>query len=124
VIDGKVLATGSSEDGDPLVEVWGVWIPRRADNVLFVVEVMANYFTDFAVDLFAKDYDDVGDGSSAGVGTTFSNRLGRSSFTKLGAKELVRVRLTLQRGQSLPETDIGLILFRFLEPIWFESVKG
>lgn len=121
MIDAKWLATGAT--GDPTVDVWGVWIPRRGDNLLFHVEVVSNYGTNFDVELFEKNYDEVGDGADALVGTGFEEATGRQSFTKLGAKELVRVRLTLQRGASLPAGDVGLVLFRFLEPVWFETVK-
>jgi hypothetical protein len=119
MIDAKVLATGPT--GDDPVTVWGVWIPRRGDNTIFTLEVVANYSTSLTAELFDKNYDDPGDGVSASASTTFRSTTGRQSFTKLGCKELVRVKLTVQPDGVID--DIGLVLFRFLEPVWFEAVK-
>lgn len=121
MMDAKVLAT-SSKAGDSYV-VWGVWIPRRGDNVIFTVEVVANFGTTFSVQLFEKNYDEPGDGSDALVGTAFPETTGRLSFTKLGAKELIRVRLEVANvSGSVPDGDVGLLLYRFLQPVWFENV--
>jgi hypothetical protein len=119
MIDAKMLATTL---GDVVYDVWGVWIPRRGDNVIFTVEVVTNYGTVFTVQLFEKNYDEPGDGSDALAGTGFDETTGRVSFTKLGAKELIRVRLSISRGGSLPVRDVGLLLYRFLQPVWFEKV--
>jgi hypothetical protein len=121
MLDAKVLATVLDE-GLP-VEVWGVWIPRRGDNAIFSMEVVYNYGTMVTAELFMKDYDDAGDGSATGQSFAFDVATGRQSITQLGAKELVRVKMTLNRGDGLSVDDVGVILFRFLEPVWFESVK-
>lgn len=119
MIDAKMLATFPT---DQTLEVWGVWIPRRGDNVIFPLEVVANYATVLTAELFQKNYDESGNGTSASASTAFDETVGRQSITKLGAKELLRFRLTLARGVSASD-DCGLVLFRFLQPVWFETVK-
>ena len=122
MIDGKILATQKSDEEGPL-EVWGVWIPRKGDNLIFTMEVAKNYLTKVTAELFEKDYDEVGDGAFAGQSLEFDADEGRRSFTRLGAKEIVRIKLTVKRTDSLPERDVGWCLFRFLQPVWFEAVK-
>lgn len=120
MIDAKILATRSD---DTNVEVWSTWIPRRGDNVIFTMEIPANYGSYVVVDLYQKNYDETGDGSSASASMTFDQATGRQSVTKLGAQELVRFKLTIQRGNDLGDSEVGWFLFRFLQPVWFESVK-
>jgi hypothetical protein len=120
MIDAKVLATGSRAGES--YEVWGIWMPRRGDNVMLTVEVVANFAATFEVQLFEKNYDEPGNGFDALVGTAFPETTGRSSFTKFGAKELIRVRLSIIIAGSAPDGDVGLLLYRFLEPVWFEDV--
>ena len=120
MIDAKVLATGLK--GDEPISVWSVWIPRSGDNVTFTLEVAANYGTVLTAELYQKNYDEVGDGTATGSSTVFGGSTGRQAFTKLGAKELVRVRLTLEPEAAL-EDEVGWVVLRFLQPVWFESVK-
>jgi hypothetical protein len=120
MIDAKVLATGP-RGSDPIT-VWGVWIPRRGDNTIFTLEVVGNYSTLLTAELFQKDYADPGDGTSASASTSFNSSTGRQSFTKLGCKEVVRVKLTLEPA-GVQSGEVGLVLFRFLQPVWFEAVK-
>lgn len=122
MIDGKILATRASDEDGPL-EVWGVWIPRKGDNLLFTLEVVKNYHTTLTAEMFERNYDEVGDGLFAGESVQFKAEEGRQSFTKLGAKEIVRIKLTIERYESLPKGEVGLVLFRFLQPVWFEAVK-
>lgn len=121
MIDAKVLATGIEEGP---IQVWGVWIPRNGDNLILPVEVSANYGVDLTVTLFEKSYADRGDGLSASASVNFDDATGRELLTKLGVKELVRVQLTLGRAARLPVDEVGWVLFRFLQPVWFESVRA
>lgn len=121
MIDAKVLATGDFFGLRP-VELWGAWIPRGGDNFMLTVEVVANYGVKLSVALYEKNYEEVGDGASAQVEVVFDEGLGRKVLSKTGVKELVRVQLTVERGRSLPKEDVGLALYRFLQPLWFERV--
>ena len=38
-------------------------------------------------------------------------------------KELLRVKLTLVPGDNLPVDDVGLVVSRFLQPVWFAAVN-
>ena len=123
MIDAKLLATpdvhGASE-----VDVYGVWIPRKGDNARFTLEVAQNYFTDLTAQVYQKNYEDTGNGTAAGIGVNFRKATGRQTMEILGCMELIRFKLSLQRGSGLPGADVGLVLFRFLRPVWFEAVKG
>ena len=121
MIDAKMLATYTI---DVSVEVWGVWIPRRGDNVVVPMEVVANYGTYLLAEIYHKNYDETGNGAATGQSMVFDQSVERKTITLLGAKELIRVKLTLQRGGDLGEDEAGLVLFRFLQPAWFEAVKG
>jgi len=124
MIDSKLLVTAKSSDGAPY-DVWGVWIPRKGDNAIFTMEVAATYEADVTAELFQKNYDEAGDGVSAGVSMSFAASSGplRQSITKTGAKELVRFKLTIAPGSRLTDGEFGWFLFRFLQPVWFEAVK-
>jgi hypothetical protein len=124
MLDATPLATSTIESGGSPVVVFGVWIPRKGDNVRSVVDVVFNLHTNFTVAIFHKNYEDAGDGASASVSASYSDsETGRKTMELLGAKELVRFRLTLERGESLEDVDVGIVFFRFLEPAWFEAVK-
>jgi hypothetical protein len=123
MIDAKLLATKSA-DGDPDVVVYGIWIPRRGDNVRLTIEVVDNQGTDLEIAVLHKNYADPGDGAASGTSTTFSQTTGRQTMELLGAKELIRFELTLRRGSDLEDGEVGSLLIRFLEPVWFESVRN
>ena len=55
---------------------------------------------------------------------TFDETTGRQTIELLGSKELLRFKLTLVRGGNLPEAEIGWVLFRVVQLVWFESVAG
>jgi len=97
MIDAKMLATLPSAD-DVSYDVWGVWIPRRGDNAVFTMEVVANFGALLTAELFEKNYNETGDGTTSGLTMEFDQRPERLSITKLGAKELVRFRLTVRKG--------------------------
>ena len=123
MLDAKLLATPDSGSGSTQIQVYGVWIPRKGDNMRLTAEVVANYATDFTVEMLQKNYEDTGNGSSTGVSMNFNQATGRQTVEVLGCKELVRVILTVDRGMSLEAGEVGLVLFRFLQPVWFETVK-
>lgn len=120
MIDAKMLATKKE---DETVSVFGVWIPRRGDNAIFTIEVIDNFGAFVTAEVYQKNYDEVGDGTATGTTMTFDQTTGRQSITRLGSKELVRIKLTVERGGLLSPTEVGMFLFRFLEPVWFEAVK-
>lgn len=123
MIDARLLATYDADTDKPL-DVWSYWIPRSGDNVILAIEVVHNSGVDISVRLYQKNYHEVGDGVDAGVGVSYSGfAAGIQTFEKIGAKELIRAKISVLRSASLPSTDSGTVLFRVLEPVWFESVK-
>lgn len=116
MIDAKLLPSYKSE---PLT-VYGVWIPRKGDNLRLTVEVVWQLGADFTATLYQKNYADVGDGASTAASVEFKAATGRQSMELLGVKELVRVALT-----CAPNADaVGLALYRALHPVWFETVRA
>jgi len=120
MIDAKLLVTPNN---DEQFVVHGVWVPRRGDNVRLTVEVVDNQGVDLEVRVLHKNYEDVGDGTTTGVTASFNETAGRQTLELLGAKELIRFELLLQRAIDVKEGELGRLLLRFLEPVWFESVK-
>jgi hypothetical protein len=123
MIDAKLLATRGWDDGSAEVVVYGVWIPRHGDNVRLTIEVVDNQGTDLEVTILHKDYADSGDGTASGAYTVFDQVTGRRTLELLGAKELIRFALSLRRGGDLKDGQFGSVLIRFLEPVWFETVR-
>lgn len=126
MIDAKLLRTPRATDSDPIqYDVYGVWIPRRGDNVRMTMELVSNYYADVTATLLYKNYDDTGDGITSGVSTQFtSNVTGIKEMELLGSKELVRVKLSVFAATGLRSGDMGWFLFRFLQPVWFEAVTS
>lgn len=122
MLDAKLLPTFDKNSQETLT-VYGVWMPRKGDNLRLTVEVVWTKFAVLKATLFQKNYDEVGDGTTAGVSLTFSLTTGRQTMELLGAKELVRVQLELDPGGDVT-TGVGLVAYRLLQPVWFESVKA
>ena len=121
MIDAKLLAT-AIQDGT--VVVYGVWGPRAGGNLRFTVEFVDHQGVDLGVSVRHNNYEDTGDGAATGVSTGFAETSGRQTVELLGAKELIRLVVQLERGSSLPSGEAGTVLLRFLEPVWFETVEG
>ena len=123
MIDAKLLATYDLNGGGGPLDVYSVWMPRKADNVRFTVDVVANFGTELTATLLERNYDETGDGATTGVFVDFTQSMGRQTLERLGCKDLVRFRFRLNRGDALQDTEIGWVLLRVLQPVWFESVK-
>jgi hypothetical protein len=124
MIDAKLLRTYRATDAEAVpYTVYGVWIPRKGDNVQMTMEVVSNSNAIVTATLFYKNYEDTGNGSSAGVSTTFAAGVtGRQDMELLGSKELVRVQLSVTASEELSPGEMGWFLYRFLQPVWFEAV--
>jgi hypothetical protein len=122
MIEAETLMTRSTDDD---VLVFGVWIPRQGDNGRFSVEVVANYGAILTVEVFHKNLEAVGDGTAYSPSTTMTfDATGRQTGEWLGLKELLRFKVSLARSPDLPDSKRGWVMFRFLQPVWFGTVKA
>lgn len=121
MIDAKWLPTYDTEAEGQLF-LYGVWIPRRGDNVRMTIEVVANMSAVLTATIFEKNYDEVGNGDATAAEVVFDATTGRQTLEALGVKELVRLQFKLAPHSELEE-GIGKILYRVLQPAWFESLS-
>lgn len=125
MIDATVLPTlpYAGGEGDSF-GVSTVWIPRGGDHLRQAVESVANSESQLTIELWHKNRDEAGNGTLySGPSIYFSDNTGIETAEWTGLKELIRFQLTLSPlGES--STRGGWILFRFLQPVWFESLKG
>lgn len=128
MIDAEVLATKPYSDSDDRAfQVYSIWFPRGADDARFTVEVVAQYQTKLSIDVCHKNRDEPGDGTPyGGAFFLFDDGVGRTTLEWQGLKEMVRFVLTVEAslGGGEPEVGtVGWVIFRFLQPAWFEAVK-
>lgn len=123
MIDAKLFRTLRVVSGNYVAyKILGVWIPRRGDNLRSTVEVVGIYGANLVATLFEKDYDETGDGATSSVAATFNESTGRQTIELIGAKELVRFELGIEPASTLRDGEMGWVLLRFLQPVWFETV--
>jgi len=116
VFDGQLLFQSST--------VYSPWFRRGGDHARFTLEVIEAGSASITVELYTKAADDAGDGTALGAGTPlFSSvsAVGRTTAEFLstandGMKDLVRYEFTVTGSGT------NWILFRMLDPVWFDSV--
>lgn len=117
---------------DSLVEVFTPWFPRGGDHARFTVDVVSlgqagGGIPELTVRVWTKNSEDTGEGSNAdatvsivrtAVGRTTTEWLSTNST---GLKELVRYKVAVANT-----ADLGTVwvLFRMLQPVWFNAVRG
>jgi hypothetical protein len=126
MIDARVLATHPkpASSTPDFVKLFGVWIPRGGDNLRIVFEAVSNLGTNIWISLYHKNRGDAGNGSLAPGGMKLTEPSGRYTHEWAGLKEQVRFWFSLSPGASLSTGQVGMIMYRFLQPVWFESVKA
>jgi len=122
MFDGQLLIQGST--------VYSPWFKRGGDSVRITVDVLEISGATLKVELFTKKADDAGDGSNADSQGTPTNitrtTVGRGTTTEwdqsvtatISLYDLVRYKFTVT-GSS---TD--WVLFRMLEPQWYDSAEA
>jgi hypothetical protein len=94
------------------------WFGRQADNARFTYETVYTIGSPtFTVEVFHKNKEDLGPGSSWGTlsWTTYGNF---KAATAAGLKEMVRFKLTVSVSSGT-----GGVLYRFVEPTWFDQAS-
>lgn len=108
--------------------VYSPWIPRGGDNLTYSADLIAQNTSELKVEVYTKNPEDIGDGdlitategsmTSSGLGP-FSETIASTKTATEGIEELVRFKFT-------PTTSTAghYVLFRMLDPVWFDSVNG
>ena len=108
--------------GTEAVSVYSPWFSRRGDSLIATLDIVAldGAFTTLTVDVFTKNSQDTGDGTNANALVSIvSGSVGPSRATWEGVlEEMVRYKFTLREAQP------NWVLFRMLEPAWFDAVKA
>lgn len=103
--------------------IFSPWIERRCDRLRATAEVVLTSGDSLTVDLFTKKPDMRGDGTLVDAATKITlSAAGRQTVewnpqTGTGMAGLVRYRFTV--GTS---TATGIVVFRMLPPIWFDTL--
>jgi len=100
--------------------IYTQWFRRLADNARFAYEIIQSIGSPtFTVDVRHKDSENTSpDGASAGSSWTSSGNFRLQTVS--GLKELFRFKLTLAASGGSTEA----IIYRFLEPTWFDQAEG
>ena len=111
-----------ADGGGSEVQVFGPWMTREGDDArltLEIVDIYAGETTTLRVEVYQKNTEDTGDGTPyAGTSISATATGVAASVEWTGVKELVRYKFTYTGGL---EGD-GWVLFRMLDPVWFDAV--
>ena len=108
-------------------KVYSPWMARGGDALRATLEVVAVSGATIKIELWTKNSDEAGDGDDAdsanGVNIEEST-VGRKTedwnkqvTSTVGIKELVRYKITVSG------TSGDWVLFRMLDPVWYDNVK-
>lgn len=75
---------------------------------------------DLSVEVFHKNSEETGPGTSAGTVVSGTSTLGVHTATIGSLKELVRYRISLEGTSG---SSIGGVLCRILQPTWFDAAR-
>lgn len=106
--------------------IYSPWFERQGDNLRAVIDVMVLTSTqEMVVGMYTKRRDEDGNGDLVDLATRMSvTSTGLllqewGSMTGIGLRDLVRYRFATSQG-----TGQSFILFRMLQPIWFDTIKS
>ncbi|HHK42335.1 MAG TPA: hypothetical protein ENJ50_07950 [Planctomycetaceae bacterium] len=104
--------------------VYSPWFPRSGDYFIGTLDVISLDGATLTLEVFTKNQEDSGDGVNADTSVSIrASAAGRASAEwgpddSGGIKELVRYKMTASG------TDTQWVLFRILDPVWFDAVKA
>lgn len=110
MIDARLLMAGSA--------VYTPWVPRGGDNLRATLDVVdLGTSGEITVSVWTKNSEDTGDGSDANGSVSITrSSVGRTTQEWEGdAKEWVRYKIVVNGNW---------VLFRMLEPVWFDTVDA
>ena len=104
--------------------VLGPWMERGGDNGMFAIDVIAISLAGgfpIRISLDTKASEDAGNGTATGGLSLEVTATGRTPGTQTGGmKELVRYRYSF----NIKAGSEDWILFRMLQPSWYDTVKA
>lgn len=102
------------------IAIYSDWMPRQADNAIFHAELVTVLSTgNLSIDVYHKDEDETGDGTSAGSFATMY-AAGDASKAINGLKQLVRYKVSVDAEVPVGAPLQG-VLYRIKEPTWSDT---
>lgn len=119
MFQAQYLMTKESEGGRP---VFSPWQQRGGDKIIYTIDIVEAVGATILVELFHKNSEDTGDGTSTGssIGPTAVLDRTFKEFTG-GLKELFRYKMTVFASTG---GELGWVLSRMLPAVQFDSVGG
>jgi hypothetical protein len=105
---------------DEQVSVFTDWMPRAGDRAVFTAELVTAIDARLTVEVFHKNREDTGPGTSAGTVVSATATTGLHAAEIGSLKELVRYKITVSGTSS---TALGAILYRMHPPTWLDVAR-
>jgi len=134
VFDAQYLLS----DSDP-VSVYSPWLGRGGDNLLATLDIIESTSNGLIkVEVYSKNSETAGDGVDASKDATTAINISPSAGATgpqsktwnseailadngtVGLLELVRYRITVTSNDG----NLARVLFRMLDPVWFDTVDA
>ena len=102
-------------------QVLSPWLERAGNYTRFSVDLVRNSDARIEVRMYHKNRNEIGPGTPVGP-TVLLSTVGRGGRTASNLKELVRYHCKCTSIGGSPE-DYDYVLFRMLDPTWWDNVK-
>jgi hypothetical protein len=112
----QLLARPNAEE----VSVFTDWIPRGGDRAVFTAELVTVIDAELTVEVFHKNGEETGPGTSAGTVVSSTSTLGLHPAEIGSLKEMVRYKITVAGTNA---SALGAILYRLHPPTWFDVAR-
>ena len=106
-------------DKDSSFSIYGPWMPRSADIIRFILDLIQVQNAKLTVELFDRTLEGTGDGTATGAAISGVTALQLHQADFAGCKEMVRFKFTI----TLTATGTGFVAFRMLNSVWFNSTR-
>ncbi len=128
MIETFALATHPAPAAPPYpsfdVQVYSRWFTRGGDNAVFAAQLSFVYAAEVTIEVFHKNRGDVGNGTSMAGSLSLTAATKFAYAEWLAMKEFVRFRISITPPVGIKGSPVGKALIRFLQPVWFETVKA
>lgn len=114
---GRQLLARANEEN---VSVFTDWLNRGGDRAVFTAELISAIDATITVEVFHKNAEDTGFGTSAGTVVSATGTLGLHRAEIGSLKEMVRYKITVTGTSS---DSLGAILYRIHSATWFDTAR-